>query len=106
MPSKKYYERDLIKNKIAVREYKRRLRIKVLDILGRKCSKCGYDDIRALQVDHVDGGGTKHAVTRTRNFGNIIIDSVSKNENKYQLLCANCNWIKRIENKECVQAKL
>ena len=23
-------------------------------------------------------------------------------ENKYQLLCANCNWIKRHENKESI----
>ena len=23
-----------------------------------------------------------------------------KKEKKYQLLCANCNWIKRFENKE------
>lgn len=29
-----------------------------------------------------------------------LIESFLKQENKYQLLCANCNWIKREENNE------
>ena len=37
--------------------YKRRL--KILKFLGNKCIKCGFNDWRALQVDHVNGGGRK-----------------------------------------------
>ena len=30
----------------------------------------------------------------------MVKESIKNNYNKYQLLCANCNWIKRYENKE------
>src|SRR3990167_3657310 len=29
----------------------------VLDVLGNKCSRCGFSDKRALQIDHKNGGG-------------------------------------------------
>jgi hypothetical protein len=29
-----------------------------------------------------------------------VFEKCSKNPEKYQLLCANCNWKKRIQNKE------
>jgi hypothetical protein len=75
-----------------------RLREKVVTLLGSRCSKCGLTDKRVLQVDHIFGGGnderkrlgprgTYHRVLETSGEG-------------YQLLCANCNWIKRHENKE------
>jgi len=30
----------------------------------------------------------------------LVLQSVQNKENKYQLLCANCNWIKRYEDKD------
>ena len=36
----------------------------------------------------------------TRNHYRIIIDSLLKDEDNFQLLCCNCNWIKRSENNE------
>lgn len=91
--AKKYHDK--------VKFYTQRRRSACITLLGSKCKKCGFDDIRALQVDHVNGGGTKEI----RKLGggaywNRVIKSVLNNENKYQLLCANCNWIKRFENKE------
>lgn len=66
--------------------------------------RCGFDDVRALQIDHVNGGGTKELKGGGAKLGayywNVVIKSVLNNENKYQLLCANCNWIKRVENNE------
>jgi hypothetical protein len=53
-----------------------------------------------LQIDHINGGGSQERKTRTRWEWEIIINSFEKGENKYQLLCANCNWIKRYEQKE------
>src|SRR5689334_14993068 len=35
------------------------LREALFALLGRKCARCGFDDIRALQIDHVDGKGTQ-----------------------------------------------
>jgi len=85
--------------------YKKRIRKEVVDFLGGKCLRCGFDDIRALQIDHIHGNGHKERQEkRFKGFGKIyyrfVIESVKNNEDKYQLLCANCNWIKRVENKE------
>ena len=77
-------------------------RTKVLVLLGGKCKKCGFKNSRALQVDHVNGGGVREAkiIHSSRRYVKAIMESIEKKENKYQLLCANCNWIKRYENNE------
>ena len=73
----------------------------VIDALGAKCCRCGYDtDIRALQIDHIHGKGGEDR----RAPGNVYIrmlESIQRGEtDKYQVLCANCNWIKKQENRE------
>jgi hypothetical protein len=73
----------------------------MLFILGGKCVRCGFQDIRALQIDHINGGGIKERkLLNTKDFHRKVLKSLKNKENKYQLLCANCNWIKRSENKE------
>ena len=32
-------------------------RLKVIDSLGGRCSRCGFNDVRALQIDHVNNDG-------------------------------------------------
>lgn len=80
--------------------YRKKLRDAVYELLGKKCNLCGFDDVRALQVDHINGGGSKERKNTTRNLNAVIIESIIKKENRYQLLCANCNWIKRSINNE------
>jgi hypothetical protein len=80
-------------------------RLRVIEALGARCSRCGYDtDIRALQIDHIQGGG---CIDR-KVTGNIYIrmmESIEQGETgKYQVLCANCNWIKKQENREYRQS--
>ncbi|MBI3937123.1 MAG: hypothetical protein HY323_09110 [Betaproteobacteria bacterium] len=73
-------------------------RLRTIEHLGRKCRRCGFEDWRALQIDHVNGDGRKDRErdgNRYRLFRSIIA-----HPEKYQLLCANCNWIKRYENGE------
>lgn len=84
-------------------EYKKKcvseLRKAVIQYLGGSCNRCGFSDYRALQIDHVSGGGRKER----REIGcyKIMKKILSGfHNNEYQLLCANCNAIKRIENKE------
>lgn len=73
----------------------------VIAALGSVCNRCGFSDLRALQIDHVNGGGWSYQQrgTHGRN-GNSIYPKILKNLIHFQLLCANCNWIKREENKE------
>jgi hypothetical protein len=68
--------------------------------LGDKCQKCGFADKRALQIDHIVGDGAK-----MRKEGKTIaslqdLKYVATHLKQFQILCANCNWIKRSENKE------
>lgn len=60
---------------------------------------------RALQIDHVHGNG---AVARRSGVkdGKMFRDVLNTTPGyRYQLLCANCNTIKRIENGEHSHAK-
>lgn len=79
------------------RDTQSRLRSKVLEHFGGECFKCGISDKRVLQLDHVHGGGSKHikGVSWSVRYQHAL-----DNPNLYQLLCANCNWIKRHENRE------
>ena len=95
-----YYARNREKRKIETRDYFRNVRLVALEALGGKCVKCGFDDYRALQIDHVGGGGSRERKAVTRSYYTMIVESILKDEGKYQLLCANCNWIKRVENSE------
>ena len=76
-----------------------RWRQKVIDKYGGKCMRCSFSDMRALQIDHINGGG-KWERERNRNplkYWRMVLQDTS---GKYQLLCANCNWIKRSEQQE------
>jgi len=77
-----------------------RYRHAALEKLGGKCSRCGFTDSRALQIDHVNGGGKKEILRGWRWIKKIVTDPTG-----YQLLCANCNWIKRHERGEGNQQK-
>ena len=83
----------------AGKSYKTRLRLSAIGALGGRCAKCGFTDIRALQIDHVDGGGNQ--LRKTTSYVSMYRDIIA-GTCKYpvQLLCANCNWIKRDENNE------
>jgi len=101
---KKATKRINPKRKVALPhpEYQRNQRAKirqfVIDHLGGKCVKCGFSDTRALQIDHVSGGGKQEL--STLKGGKYYKQVIKDQTGKYQLLCANCNWIKRIENGE------
>jgi hypothetical protein len=73
-----------------------------LKLLGNKCKRCGFSDKRALQIDHVYGDGAEER----RQYGPRTIEVIcekiigGEGNGRYQLLCANCNCIKRVENNE------
>lgn len=69
------------------------LKKKVYDRYGRKCKRCGFSDERVLQIDHVNGDGAKD-LDKWAQFLRKVLNAP---DGQYQVLCANCNWIKRIE---------
>ena len=66
------------------------------------CLRCGYNDIRALNIDHVNGGGKNDRKSHKRHGGYSFYLKLRKlgYPSGYQTLCANCNLIKKIENNE------
>lgn len=86
----------------AQRVNKERARQEVVDWFGGCCVKCGFSDWRALQIDHIHGGGLGDARTKQSPhfFRRWLNNHPIEAREHYQLLCANCNWIKRHENNE------
>jgi hypothetical protein len=77
-------------------------RVEIIRLLGGKCVKCGFSDIRALQIDHLNGGGCKEyqAARNSYDYYRKILEKVKAGSKEYQVLCANCNTIKKHVNKE------
>src|SRR3990167_1935923 len=71
----------------------------VLQKFNGECKECKITDIRVLQIDHVKGDG--HKDRKNGLQGVSLLRAVLKDtQGRFQLLCANCNWIKRVENEE------
>lgn len=75
------------------------LRDKVFTLLGDKCSQCDWNDPRALQIDHKIAWSEDKNQPKGLNLYRALIAGKVRLED-YQLLCANHNWIKRIERNE------
>jgi len=75
-----------------------KLKARIFELLGRACVLCGFADERVLQIDHIGGGGRK---ARRENKGlpvrvkfyRYVLRSLMLGENKFRILCANCNHI-------------
>jgi len=83
------------------------VRKRLLALYGSKCARCGFSDPRALQFDHVNGDGHKSRYTYRNAKGQVVRSGtptryydIASHPEKYQVLCANCNWIKRAEQGE------
>src|SRR5271155_2093269 len=68
-----------------------------------RCVRCGFSDVRALQFDHINGGGSKHhEELKKLGLHGRIYEWLRRQGYPpgFQVLCANCNQIKRVENHE------
>lgn len=98
---KRYYEKH--KDLCLQRAAARRLRIK-LEVFHAYCGEeiacfCGCADLRCLTIDHIDGGGKSHCRS-LGGCGSTIYSEILKLgcPDDFQVLCMNCNWLKRYEN--------
>jgi len=63
------------------------------------------DDLRVLQIDHVNAGGAEERRKLSQLGYSQLTQYIAKlpdeeARKKYQVLCANCNIIKRFEKEE------
>ncbi len=93
------------KNRISSVKRRKKLREEIIILLGGKCSNpnClvpnGCRDIRCLQIDHIHRKIYKGSHADEMYYRHVL-EEIKAGSKDYQLLCANCNWIKRVENHE------
>ena len=103
---KEAYINSYSKHKDKLTKDRKEARDKVMLLMGNRCLHCGFADYRALQIDHKKGDGyqCRHSkgsnVSTLSQYRKIIADPTLIQTLDIQLLCANCNWIKRVENGE------
>lgn len=88
-----YRERAKIrKNIIQKQRY-----IQLLDYLdGKSCEYCGFNDIRALEFDHIDQNTKSFGIARALSDC-LKWETILAEINKCRLLCANCHRIRTAE---------
>ena len=100
--TQKWRDKNRLEFRMSCSKSKYDIRMRLINLLGGECVRCGFRDVKALQFDHINGGGSK-----IRSIGgghytiwrNYLKDPVKANL-EIQILCANCNWIKRYDKKE------
>lgn len=84
-------------HKIDVAKRQFRLRLSLIKMLGGKCVKCGIDNPFLLCFDHINGDGYQDRKSRSSNG---LLASIARPPERFQLLCHNCNYLKKLENQE------
>jgi len=97
--NKKWNESTHSTRSIRDHEEYQKLKNSVFQILGgHKCSnpQCGFNDHRALHIDHIHGDGRldRENYSRQNDLFRFIITNSDEVKKKLQILCANCNQIK------------
>lgn len=83
-------------------DYRARLRSEMLIAYGGKCNCCGEDQSLFLQLDHVENDG--HLDRKAHKTSNKLLAHLKKAgwpKDRYQLLCANCNFGKLMNGGVC-----
>ncbi len=94
-----YWKSD--KGKEIHERYYYKLKAEVYSHYGMSCRSCGFSDPRALSIDHINGGGGEHC-RQIGGSGKTFYRWLRNNSfpDDFQVLCMNCQWIKRHTNNE------
>jgi len=95
-----YYDIYKDEKNSKARQRIKKYRAILFSILGKECIKCGYSDMRALQFDHKEGNGRHDRKTLGSSLYPYYVKRPELALKTLQVLCANCNYIKRVENDE------
>lgn len=95
---KKYRSEDPEKYAAQSRKAKAKEREILFQMYGHVCAVCGFSDKRALTLDHKKNNGSEER----KALGMRGPYQRAKKEyrpDEYQILCMNCQFIKRVEAK-------
>ena len=98
--NRKNYWKNYEHNRKRARNVLIKLRESIFDILGHECVRCGFTDKRALQFDHINGGGNQEVkkFKASMKMLRYYRDNPEACKKNLQTLCANCNLIKYRED--------
>lgn len=91
---RRYRMEDPEKYREQTKEHKRKIRERLLDMYGRQCAICGFSDVRALTLDHVNQNGNEER----KQYGERGVYRRALTEyrpDEYRTLCMNCQFIER-----------
>ena len=85
-----------LRNKLLGLKTRIKLRKRLIQKLGGKCSRCGIEDWRVLQINHINGGGHKERISKgsKKTYKEILN---GERDGEFSLLCANCNILYEYE---------
>lgn len=85
--------------KASARARTKRIHLRALGLVSRgrlMCCRCGCDDVSILQINHINGGGSRECRTGTPSFYGRIL-SGRRTISDLNILCAVCNWLDHVE---------
>jgi hypothetical protein len=79
------------------RKAKSRIRERLYDMYGNKCVLCGFDNILALTLDHINNNGAEER--KALGERGVYYRALEKyRPNEYRIICMNCQFIERVEH--------
>lgn len=91
-------EQGHITSRRRLKRYREKMRLGLITFLGIRCIKCGFDNLMALDLDHIGNNGS----LERKRFGHYrqewayYIQHKDELKANFQVLCRNCNWIKHV----------
>jgi hypothetical protein len=77
------------------------VRLRAIEHLGGVCLHCGYSaNVQALTFDHINGDGYLERKLGIRPSNARLSQQILDGRDDIQLLCCNCNQIKKVANEE------
>jgi len=95
---RKYRKENPEKYRKQSRKAKEKIRKKMFEMYGDKCVLCGFQDKRALTLDHINNNGAEERkkIGMRGPYYRAIKEYLP---DEYRILCMNCRFIERIKNK-------
>ena len=101
-----YYQNHFPQESLRGKRYQMLIKVEVLSHYSNgtpQCNRCAESRIECLSIDHEEGEGSSHRRKVSNGRGGYAFYKWLKNHNfpaGFQVLCMNCQWIKKIANHE------
>lgn len=87
-------------------QYRKKLRAEMIAAYGDCCKCCGESQSMFLQLDHINNdGAAERRIIKTGSHLWAKLKKAGWPSDRYQLLCANCNFGKLLNGGICPHAK-